>query len=236
MKKKIFKISLFVLFLLLVGFAFYNSNYYQDMKAEKNNNEIKVKYIDIGKHDEYDNSVILEYQKQFNNTDIIGELSIPNTDLKVPVAHTSDNEYYLSHLLDKSYNTAGSVFLDYRNNISDRKILIYGHNSTLVDTEFTLLENYANKDYYDQHSDIYLKTLDEEYHYKIFSVYIATKDYRHVNLLLNDSEYINHLKWFKEQSIYDTSVDVSDEDILVLQTCYYQPKGSYLIIVAKKIK
>ena len=181
MKKKIFKISLFVLFLLLVGFAFYNSNYYQDMKAEKDNNEIKVKYIDIGKHDEYDNSVILEYQKQFNNTDIIGELSIPNTDLKVPVAHTSDNEYYLSHLLDKSYNTAGSVFLDYRNNISDRKILIYGHNSTLVDTEFTLLENYANKDYYDQHSDIYLKTLDEEYHYKIFSVYIATKDYRHVN-------------------------------------------------------
>ena len=35
--------------------------------------------------------------------------------------------------------------------------------------------------------------------------------------------------------MYDTSVEVNDEDILVLQTCYFEPMGSYLIVAAKKV-
>lgn len=173
MKKKVFKISFFIVVVFIVGLVFYNNSQFVKNKKEQSNLEkVVIKYEKISK--EGDNSnVVLEYQKEFDNTDILGELSISNTNLVVPVAQASDNDYYLNHLLDKSYNTLGSVFLDYRNKVDDRKILIYGHNSKLADTEFKLLENYADKNYYTEHSDIYFKTIDSNYHYKIFSVYIA---------------------------------------------------------------
>ncbi len=234
MKKKIFKFVFLIFILVFIGLFIYNSDTFKEKKEEYKKTQITIKYETISNSEE-SNNVILEYQEQFDNTDILGELSIPNTSLKVPVAHTDNNEYYLNHLLDKSYNTLGSIFLDYRNEITDRKILIYGHNSQNTVTEFQMLENYVNKDYYDNHNDIYLKTLDDEYHYKIFSIYIAISDYSHVNLKLDGDKYIKHLDWLKEQSIYDTGVLVFDEDILVLQTCYYNPTGSYLIVAAKKV-
>lgn len=234
MKKKIFRIGFCILIFTLTCLVFFNSNSFEKKREEYNKKQVTVRYEKIADEVEESNT-ILEYQKQFNNDDILGELSIPNTNLKVPVAQSSNNEYYLNHLLDKSYNTLGSIFLDYRNKITDRKIIIYGHNSQNVVTEFQLLEKYISKDYYDSHSDIYLKTVDDEYHYKIFSVYIAVTDYRHVNLKLAGDKYTNHLSWLKSQSIYDTFVEVSDEDILVLQTCYYDPVGSYLIVAAKKV-
>lgn len=235
MKKKVFKISFFIVVVFIVGLVVYNNSQFVKNKKEQSNLEkVVIKYEKISK--EGDNSnVVLEYQKEFDNTDILGELSISNTNLVVPVAQASDNDYYLNHLLDKSYNTLGSVFLDYRNKVDDRKILIYGHNSKLADTEFKLLENYADKNYYTEHSDIYFKTIGSNYHYKIFSVYIATTDYRHVNLRFDDNGYIEHLRWLKSQSLYETSVDVYNEDILVLQTCYYNPEGSFLIVAAKKV-
>ena len=77
---------------------------------------------------------------------------------------------------------------------------------------------------------------NNKYHYKIFSVYIATNDYQHVNLKLFDASYQKHLDWLLQQSIYDTGVLVNrDDDILILQTCYFEPKDSFLIIAAKKI-
>lgn len=235
MKRKIFKVSLCILIFILSGLILYtNSNYYKNKELEEYKGQVVIKYEKIAKDESVEN-VILEYQKQFNNTDIIGEISIPNTNLQVPIAHTSDNEYYLNHLLDKSYNTLGSVFLDYRNDITDRKILIYGHNSKIAETEFGFLTNYVNEDYYNNHSDIYIRTVDSVYHYKIFSVYIAIKDYRHVNLKFDDAGYREHLNWIKRQALYDTGVSVSNEDILVIQTCYYNPEGSFLIVAAKKI-
>lgn len=235
MKRKVVKISFFIVVVFIVGLVFYNnSQVIKNKKEQVEQEKVVIKYEKISK-EENNSNVILEYQKEFDNTDILGELSIVNTNLVVPVAQASDNDYYLSHLLDKSYNTLGSVFLDYRNKVDDRKVLIYGHNSKLVDTEFKLLENYADKNYYTEHSDIYFKTINDKYHYKIFSVYVATTDYRHVNLRFDDNGYREHLHWLKSQSLYDTKVDVSNEDILVLQTCYYNPDGSFLIVAAKKI-
>ena len=120
--------------------------------------------------------------------------------------------------------------------VDDRKIIIYGHNSEDIYTEFNLLENYFNFDYYREHQDIYFKTINNNYHYKVFSVFIVINDYRYINLNFSDDEYNKHLKYLKEQSVYDTYIDVNDNDeIIVLQTCYFQPKNSYLVVVGKKL-
>ena len=118
MKKKIFGIGICLFIFILTGLIFFNSDSFKEKKEEYNKKQVTVKYEKIANNVEETN-VILEYQKQFNNDDILGELSIPNTNLKVPVAQSSNNEYYLNHLLDKSYNTLGSIFLDYRNNMDN---------------------------------------------------------------------------------------------------------------------
>lgn len=238
MKRKIIISSALILLLIgcvsLVAYQSLNSN--ENVEQEEKATEEKI-YQDISTLSiENDENVVLNYQKEFNNTDIIAELSIENTDLLTPVVKGSDNEYYLNHLLDKSRNSLGSVFLDYRNNVDDRKILIYGHNSENVYTEFHLLENYLNEEYYYNHDDITLKTIDNTYNYKIFSVYIATTNLQHVNLNFTDTEYYEHLNWLKNNSIYDTGVTIEpNSEILVLQTCYFDIDNSYVIISAKKI-
>ena len=238
MKRKVIISSALILLLIgCVSLITYHSLNNEDKHDEEEKATKERIYQDISTLSiENNENVVLNYQKGFNNTDIIAELSIENTDLVTPVAKGNDNEYYLNHLLDKSRNSLGSVFLDYRNNIDDRKILIYGHNSENVYTEFHLLENYLDEEYYYDHDDITLKTVDNTYNYKIFSIYIATTNLQHVNLNFTDTEYYEHLNWLKNNSIYDTGVTIDpNSEILVLQTCYFGIDNSYLIIVAKKV-
>ena len=96
MKKKVFKISFFIVVVFIVGLVVYNNSQFVKNKKEQSNLEkVVIKYEKISK--EGDNSnVVLEYQKEFDNTDILGELSISNTNLVVPVAQASDNDYYLN--------------------------------------------------------------------------------------------------------------------------------------------
>ena len=86
-----------------------------------------------------------------------------------------------------------------------------------------------------EHSDMYLSTVDNTYHYKIFSVYVAINDFRHVNLKFDDEGYAQHLQWWKDKSAYNTGLEVNKYDnVLVIQTCYFNPEGSYLILAAKR--
>lgn len=233
---KVIIVSLVIL--IILGLIFSIFIYVNENKKDNISEYDKINISDIENdlEDVISEQIILNYQKQFNNTDIIGELEIPNTNLKVPVAHTIDNEFYLNHLIDKSPNTIGSVFLDYRNRVNDRKIIVYGHNSQNIYTDFRVLENYLDWNYYLNHSDIYFRTMDKRNHYLIFSVYVATSDYRYINLEFTNDQYGYHLQYLKEQSIYETGINVDgDDEIIVLQTCYYNPMGSYLIIVGKKV-
>lgn len=164
-------------------------------------------------------------------------LMISNTDIVIPIVQGSDNSYYLSHASTGKENKMGTPFLDYRNHLDDQKLLIYGHNSRTLKTEFHILEKYLNPSFFKEHPILILKGKDFTYHYQIFSILIITDDFQHMKLGMNHEEYQNHLKWLRSHSIYNTFVDIhGDDDILVLQTCYYQPKDSYLLVVSKKLK
>ena len=230
-KSKIIIVTiLMIIALSIVSVVGYN--YIKNHKHQNDVDKVVEKYKEIQKEEQP--NVVQKYRETFKNNDIVGEFSIDNMDLKVPVAHTTNNDYYLNHLIDKSYNEIGSTFLDYRNKVDDRKIIIYGHNSEVIETEFRKLNKYTSKSFYNEHKTMKFITLNNEYKYEIFSVYIAIDSYRHVNLKEN---YKEHITWLKNQSMYDTGVSVDEkDDILLIQTCYYEPRDSFLIVVGKKIK
>ena len=64
------------------------------------------------------------------------------TNINYPYVQTTDNDYYLTHAFNKTRNSAGWVFLDYRNNpdLSDKNNIIYAH-GRYDNTMFGTLKN-----------------------------------------------------------------------------------------------
>ena len=66
---------------------------------------MKLKFIDVD----------INKLKTFN-PDTIGFIKVMGTNNNNPFVQTLDNDYYLNRSYDKTYNNAGWIFLDYRNN------------------------------------------------------------------------------------------------------------------------
>lgn len=183
-------------------------------------------------------STIIQNQKVYKNNDIIATLYIPDLDLEEIVVQSIDNSYYLNHNLKKEENILGSTFLDYRNSLNDKKLLIYGHNSQTLKTEFQKLEKYLEEGFYkENNNEIILETIEKRITWKIFSIIIVTEDYQHMKLDFTNKNWSKHLNWLKDNSLYDTEIEIKEKDeILILQTCYYHPMDSFIIVSAKKIK
>ncbi len=178
-----------------------------------------------------------DYRTLYQNQEIVGHLAIPNTSFQVLVTQSINNEFYLNHNLEKKVNNLGNPFLDYRNELDDQKLLIYGHNSQSITTDFHFLENYLDLSFYHEHPSLLWQTQEKLNLYQIAGILIVTSDFRHMDLTFNAETWHQHLAWLQKNRLYETNVTLNDEDqLLILQTCYYQPQDSYLLLVAKKIK
>lgn len=66
------------------------------------------------------------------NNDVKGWIKVNGT---YPFVQYNNNKYYLTHSFDKSYNSAGWLFLDYRNNNKNTIIYTHGRNDKLIKKE-----------------------------------------------------------------------------------------------------
>lgn len=188
---------------------------------------------------------IASLREEYNNNEIVGVISIPNTNLSTVVVQHNDNEYYLNHNAYKAENIEGAVYLDYRVDVnSGRKNIIYGHNgnSSNLYVPFSELEKYYDNSFYKNNQYVYLEDEKGIGKYQIFSVFVETRDTNYLYLnFKSDSSWYEHISYLKNKSMYDTGVSVdSSDDVLVLQTCshneeYSKYKDKYLIVVAKRV-
>lgn len=184
---------------------------------------------------EYNNIFDLDmYRDKYNNNDIIGKIKI-NDKLDSLVVWTDNNSYYLNHDYYKNYNIFGSVFMDYRTNIFDRKIIIYGHNFKYKDMDFSILEKYSDYDFYLDNKDISLIIDKYLIKYEVFSYYLTNNDYEYFNVSINN--YNEHFNNLKNNSLYETNVSVNgDDNVLILQTCSTFYDNYYVILCAKEME
>ena len=240
MKNRGWKIVILVLciivcILLYINFKNQNTSYLYVGEIDK----IEDNVDDL----DYYKNIINSARKKYNNNDVVGILEINNTDYIVPVMQGDDNKYYLKHTPYGEKSSMGSVYLDYRVDIdSSKKLLIYGHNSSNVDMPFKILEEFYDRDYYDNHKYVEVTTSNMKKKYEIFSVFVETSDFSYMDITFdNDDEYLNHINNLKSKSMYDTGVALSkDDEILILQTCsehsdYRNYQKKYLLIVLRRV-
>ena len=235
--KSLFSKLLLIILLLTSAYIIYNQ-YTEKVDAKAKDSSI------INIKDYEDKTInINDLRDEYGNNEITGVLNIPNEDLSVIVTKTSDNNKYLTTNIYGQRDVRGNPFMDYRDDIENSlSILIYGHNSDTYDVPFKKLENYYEKDYYDDHPYIELITEKGLWRYKIFSVYVETSDWYYLNIDFdNKDDWLAHLEKLKSKSIYDTGENISpDDNILILQTCSFKKEyenfnKKYLLIIARRV-
>ena len=173
-----------------------------------------------------------------NGPDIIGWLSLPDTVLNYPVTHTDNNEYYLNHLYDGTYNKVGCLFADYENraDFSDRNTIIYGHNMR-DGSMFALLNRYDEQSYFDTHRQMYLVTPKGGYVMEIFTAFAAKPEESGSKTSpwqlswKDDGAYTTWLTAMKERSAVESDVTVTCSDkVLTLSTCTPGGTGRFLVM------
>ena len=186
-------------------------------------------------------------EDQFN----LGTITISNSDYFRKFIMDDGSYYYLNHDLYGTYNNIGMPIVDSRTNFKGRKTIIYAHSAKNGRSPFNYLQNYHNnQSFFNAHRYITITYEGHTYKYEIFSVYVslADDDYSEGleyfrNIYYTDSEWDQTIKWYKSNSEYETGVNVSGNDkILIFQTCsmdnnYY---GKYyranLVVMAKLIE
>lgn len=176
--------------------------------------------------------------KEVNN-DTTGWIQVNGTNINYPFVQAKDNKYYLNHTFNKKYNSAGWVFLDYRNksDLSDKNNIIYAH-GRIDKTMFGTLRNALTNGWLDNKENYVIKisTPYDNSMWQVFSVYHikTTSDYLKINFK-SDESFLKFANMLKERSVKDFNTLVSKNDqILTLSTCYNNEER--VVIHAKLIK
>lgn len=172
------------------------------------------------------------------NSDVVGWIKVNGTNINYPFVQSKDNKYYLTHSFNKSYNNAGWVFLDYRNNnINNRNTIIYAHGRT-DKTMFGTLRKVLNNGWINNTNNYVIKISTEKENslWQIFSIYHipTTNDYLQTEFK-DEREYQRFLNILKNRSNHNFNTSITSNDtILTLSTCYND--GEKMVVHAKLIK
>ena len=228
MLKKIILYGLLLLSLFGLIFSSYKIIcwYIDNQKTQEQIEKVEKFIEEIPKTNSKDSNITVDFSSLLKeNKEVKGWVQIPNTNINYPFVQHSDNSYYLTHSFDNSYNNAGWIFLDYRNNIEqlDTNTIIYGH-GRVDGTMFGSLKNVLTEEWLNDSNNykiiIYLP--ETTYTFEIFSAYHinTTDDYLKTNFN-SIKEYKEFLNLIKNRSTYSFPTTVSTNDkILTLSTCF----------------
>jgi len=177
----------------------------------------------------YDHQALLNI-----NSEGIGYLYIPSINLQLPLAQGSDNDFFLTHTFNRTYNGSGTLFEDYRisNGLSATHVIIYGHNMK-NGSMFAGLSKYLTPAFYQTAGNdiFYIYTENKLLEYKIFTAYISEPiSNTYTYNFTNATGLQDYAQLMKQLSSYNTGVDVSSvAQIVTFSTC--TSDGSQRVIV-----
>ena len=181
------------------------------------------------------------------NSDMVGWLQIPGTNIDYPVMWTpADENYYLYRAFDGSDNKNGSLILDTDSSLDPltTNLIIHGHNMRSGEM-FGNLTDYEDPDYFEGHKQIILYTQECQRNYEIIAVFrsqVYKKNdqvFKFYKFFQADSqeEFDDFYKNIKDLALYDTGVTAQFGDhFITLSTCVYHVEQGRFVVVAKEVE
>ena len=179
------------------------------------------------------------------NQDLVGWLTIANTNLDVQIVQSKDNDYYLYRDFYKRGSRYGTPYMDYRNNPKDLddNTIIYGHHMT-DGLMFSNLDKYKTLEGYKDSPVINFSTLYKDYQFKVFAVMITTGNTADndgfnymVSEFTSDAKFQTYINEVKARSLINTNVTVNaDDKLITLITCSHDFDDARLVVVGRMVR
>lgn len=168
------------------------------------------------------------------NPDVVAWICIDGTNINYPVVQSSDNSYYLNRLFDGTLNSAGTIFMDYRNrqDLSDRNTVLYGHHMK-NGTMFQQITNYKQQEFYDHHPVCLILTPNGNYKLEFFAGYITDMNDQSWKMEFeSEEEYAGWLQDAVSKSLFTSTVKPAAQDrVMTLSTCTYEYNDARFVLI-----
>lgn len=166
--------------------------------------------------------------------DVVAWIYGENTAINYPVAQGKDNNQYLRHLLSGKYNTAGTIFADYRNGQigQDQNYIVYGHNMK-DGSMFGSILKYKMQTYYDEHPYLYLLTPDKNYRIELIAGYITPKTSEAYNAnFATEEQFAQYVSTAVSKSTFKSNTVYNPGDkVVTLSTCSYEYDNARYVVL-----
>ena len=166
-------------------------------------------------------SIDLEALREVNH-EIVGWISIPDTQVSYPLLQATDNDYYLNHTWKKAYNSVGSIFLECKNasDLSDFNTIIYGHNMR-NGSMFGGLKQYKDLDYWKEHPSVYIVDDSGVHRYDIFAAHeVGVRTITYGLGITDQDTKEKFIQFAQTGSVIETGeVPTVEDRVLTLSTC-----------------
>ena len=168
------------------------------------------------------------------NPDVVAWIYIEGTNINYPVVQGEDNQYYLKRLFDGTYNGAGTIFLDYRNekDLSDRNSVLYGHHMQNGGM-FKQITEYKNQEFYDLHPVCLIMTPEGNYKIEFFAGYVIDMNSDAWKLEFeSDEEFDLWLEDAVSRSTFTGNIQPTAQDrVVTFSTCTYEYNDARYVLV-----
>lgn len=159
------------------------------------------------------------------NEEVIGWIMIEDTQIDYPILQGDTNDTYLTCNFYGEESRAGSIFLDYRNDISSlgKNTILYGHRMK-DGSMFQHLTKFLKEDFFETHRTFEFDTLYEKYEAEVFAVYETLTDFNYIQTDFDsDDEYKLFLFEILKRTKFSTNIELDEHDqIITLSTCDYR--------------
>lgn len=166
------------------------------------------------------------------NSDVVGWIYIPDTNVNYPIVQGWNNDMYLHRLMTGEYNSAGSIFLDAQvsADFSAQNNPIYGHNMK-NGSMFAGIMEYRDQSFYDAHPVALLMTPEGNYTVRIFASYETDAWDDSWNTEFTEAEFASWLNRLQRRTYIATDVRPNTQDrILTFSTCAYDMADARFLV------
>lgn len=171
------------------------------------------------------------------NPDLVGWITVNGTSINYPVVQAYNNQYYLTRGFDGRVVTAGTIYMDYRNEKTlsfNHNTIIYGHNMNAGTMFYDLSKFFGSSFYKNNDNTVTILTDDGVYIYRVYTVFRSSVQYNFIRTLFgSNAEYLLFANEMAEHSRYQKTghVFTKDDRLLTLTTCTNDHDSGYRYVI-----